>query len=527
MSIGLKRVPFSGGRKQGPNKWGEEVFGEGDYNKTVREITQNSSDNPKDKDQSEPVNIKIESFEINVSDIPESYILKESFKHGLAELKETYDPKGIACTKFSRAINVLSKEKITILKFSDYNTKGLYGEWDDTKSPIYRFFASIGFSIENGEGGGSRGHGKTAPFNLSKINTVFYSSHSKHNNKDQFTYFGSTDLIYFKNNKGQFNGEIFYCDHDGATEYKAISFNSLKEAEGTIPPWMMQRTQEGTDVYVVGFEPPTDDWKELIIKSYMRNFYAAIIDHKITVEINGSLLDNKSIYTSEYLNLFDETDRRDRTLQYIDTYINGHSETRDLPLLGNCCVKVLRKEGYSRSYDLMRSRKMMIEDQRKRAWSSYDYAAVFCCESSEGSKILRKTEGSTHRKWDFKSIRNGEKYRIEIRDFIRDVVTKIAGNGSSEEEDIQVAELFSAGIGLTGIGQDSISNKLDDNETGRKSPGMESFKKELVAKDGTVIIDSSGKLRRKKGLVKKKKKRKKRTNQNIGNKKKTFSVSDF
>ena len=66
MSIGLKRVPYAGGRKQGPNKWSEEVFGGGDYEETVREITQNSGDNPKSQDQSHPVRMKIESFEIKI-----------------------------------------------------------------------------------------------------------------------------------------------------------------------------------------------------------------------------------------------------------------------------------------------------------------------------------------------------------------------------------------------------------------------------------------------------------------------------
>jgi hypothetical protein len=529
MSIGLKRVPFSGGRKQGPNKWGEEVFGEGDYNKTVREITQNSSDNPKNPNQLLPVRIKIDSFEINVNEIPGSHELKESFEGGLDYLKAGYDKEGATCSKFQKGIDVLNGDKITILKFSDYNTTGLYGDWDDSLSPIYRFFASIGFSVEGGEGGGSRGHGKTAPFNLSRINTVFYSSYSKHEEVEQHTFFGSTDLIYFEQNKQKYNGEIFFCDHDGGTEYRTITYDSLEAAKGTIPSWMAQRTEVGTDVYVIGFEPTSDNWKDMIIKSYMRNFYAAIIDNKITVEINGSLLDSDTINTSQYLNLFDEKDKRDRTLQYIDAYINGHSETRVLPLLGKCCVKVIQKDGYARSYDLMRSRKMMIEDQRKRTWSSYDYSAVFCCESTHGSEILRKTEGSTHRSWDFKSLIGGEKYRIEIRDFIREVVTAVAGSGASDEEDVQVAELFAEGIVLAGGGKKTASGEVNDNETGRKLPQIkEDIEIPVVVKGGTLRIDPEGKIKETRPVKpKRKKKVREKTNPNTSNKKKKYSVSEF
>ncbi|KAA5827750.1 hypothetical protein FPF71_02625 [Algibacter amylolyticus] len=529
MSIGLKRVPYSGGRKQGPNKWGEEVFGEGDYNKTVREITQNSSDNPKDINQLDPVKIKIESFEVDVNQIPGSQELKDSFKCGLNYLKAGYDESGVTCSKFQKGIDLLSGDKITILKFSDYNTTGLYGDWDDTSSPIYRFFASVGYSIEGGEGGGSRGHGKTAPFNLSRINTVFYSSYSKHEGKEQHTFFGSTDLIYFEQEGQKYKGEIFFCDHDDGTEYRTITYDSFEEAKRTIPSWMAQRTEEGTDVYVVGFEPKSDDWEDLIIKSYMRNFYAAIIDNKITVEINGKLLDSNTINTIQFISLFDKNDKQDRTLQYIDAYMNGHSETRELPLLGKCCVKVIQKDGYARSYDMMRSRKMMIQDQRKRTWSSYDYSAVFCCESTHGSEILRKTEGSTHRAWDFKSLVGGEKYRVEIRDFIREVVTAVAGSGASDEEDVQVAELFAAGIGLSGGGQNTASAEITDNETGRKLPQI---KKDNIipvnVKSGTVRIDPNGNIKKARPIKeKRKKKTQEKTNPNTSNKRKKYSVSEF
>lgn len=528
MSIGLKRVPYAGGRKQGPNKWSEEVFGGGDYEETVREITQNSGDNPKSQDQPHPVRMKIESFEIDSTNIPGHSELLESFEYGLRYLKKSYPEDGVTCTRFQNGIDILSKDKVRVLRFSDYNTTGLFGAWDDVKSPVHRFFAAIGSSIEGGEGGGSRGHGKTAPFNLSSINTVFYSSYSEEQTVPQHTFYGCTDLIYFTKEAEKFNGEIFFCDYDEKNEYRAIIKENLDDARAHIPEWLLQREKEGTDIYIIGFEANDDNWENKLLKAYMRNFYAAIIDRRLEVDINGKCLDANSIQSKVFQSLFKETDKADQTLQYINAYINGFKETRNLPTLGRCSVAVIKKEGYTRRIDFMRSRKMKIEDKGKKSWSSFDYAAVFCCESKEGSEKLRSLEGSTHGKWNFEAIPDGKIIWSEIRNFTKEIVQLIAGTTDGFEEELNVADLITLGIGLTGSGANSGTDKPEGQETARKTPALGTTNLKKVVKSGTVIVTKDGIKKRKKTIQKPKKQPLNKVSNPASNgNKQTYRIANF
>lgn len=536
MDIGLKRIRYSGGPKQGPNKWGQEVFGNDNYDKVIREITQNSTDNPLDVEQQDAIHVKIKSFELPISEFPWFRLLKTSFENGLDFLLDSYDEQGEVCKNYKRAINLLSKEKISVLKISDYNTSGLYGDWNDKNSTLFRFFGSIGVSVEDGDGGGSRGHGKTAPFNLSKLNTCFYSSYSNKNDIDQYIYYGVSDLVFFEDNGDKFSGKIFYCDFDGKDEYKAISLENYTEASlNNIPQWMTERNEHGTDIFIIGFEPNDNDWEAEIIRAFMRNFYAAIIDKKLEVDINNFKLNSESILSDDTKKIFLNTIAKDFTLEFIDTYINGVKKYKELPGLGNCSVHVLRKDQYCRKIDMMRSRQMKIYEIRKNTWASYDYAAVFCCRSIEGSKILRKMEGSTHTAWDYKKIKNGRKYYEEYRDFIRDAVYEIAGSVDGDDEEVNIEDILFTGIGDIAEGKNGLSEKETKVETARQIPVEPIDKIILNVGDGDIVISSDGKAKKRKRNKKKSEgeirtpdsREVERTNRRTNKIKRSYKIEDF
>ena len=528
MPINLYRIPYVGGRKQGPNKWGQEVFGKDNYDKVVREIAQNSTDNPFPKNDDTTVKLSISTFEIDTNEIPSKSVLLDSFESSLKYLESSgYKKGGDVYNRFLNGVELLKNEKIKILKFSDFNTSGLYGSWSDPNSPIYRFCATIGFSIEDGDGGGSRGHGKTAPFNLSGINTCFYASQSSlESGEIQSTYYGCADLVYHEVGDEKYNGEVFFSDFDNKSEYKAITFFSDIEAEEKIPFWMRQRRKDGTDIFIVGFEPEDFNWEDEILRCFMRNFYAAIIDRKLEVSIGDFVLDRESILGEKCLELFDEFDRSDYTMQYIKAYVHGETVTSTLPLLGECSLSIITKENYGRKIDMMRSRRMKINDVRKNTWSGQDFAAVFCCKNSEGSKILRKMEGSTHTKWDHNKIKNGQKYYDEYMSFIKGVIQKYAGSLNGDEEDLIVSDILSGSFGMNRGGNKSGSP--DVIETARLNPGVLKQKIKQKIKTGSVIISSKGKIKRK-TVVKSKKEpaKNKETHPSTARKKREYRVEDF
>lgn len=520
MAIGIHRLPYIGGRKEGPNKFNEELFS--DYDRVIREVAQNTTDNPFNKDQTDPIELKIELLKIDSEQIPDKNILVNSYKS--VEQSGRFEQGGIIHKRLLSAIKVLESDKISILKFSDFKTTGLYGKWDDETSPIYRFFASIGFSVENSDGGGSRGHGKTAPFSLSQINTCFYSSYSNKSGKDQFSFFGQTDLFFFEEKKKKYAGEIYYCDFDeNSEEYKSIDFTSREEASNSIPAWMNNRDEMGTDVYVLGFEND-DSWKEEMIKCCIRNFYASIYDERFVINVENERIDKSTI--TEKLNLFDEFDKSDLTYQFVTTYIKGHSESKKLKLLGDCKVYVFEKEFYGRKIDFMRSRRMKIFQATQNKWASSDYCAVFICDSENGSKILRKMEGSTHTKWDRNQIENGHKYLKEANDFLREVIEKVVGLNDGEEQDLDISDILGHDLGESK--GDGVNVEKAKEETARKIPKSISSEIPGGVRRGTVVVSSTGKLKRVRPVKKQKKEKEKEgTKKSSSKKEKVYRVDDF
>lgn len=520
MAIGIHRVPYVGGRKEGPNKFNEELFS--DYDKVIREITQNSTDNPLKKGQSDAVELKIQLLSIKTDQVPDREVLVKSYKS--LEQSGVFEPDSPVHKRLLNAINVLEADEISVLKFSDYKTTGLYGKWNDESSPIYRFFASIGFSVENSDGGGSRGHGKTAPFSLSQVNTCFYSSFSKESGVEQYSFFGQTDLFFFEDEDKRYSGEIYYCDFDKSSlEYKSIEFPSRRESSNHIQSWMNSRDEVGTDVYVLGFkEDPS--WKEEMTKCCIRNFYASIYDQRLIVDIDDIRIDKSTMM--DKLNLFDEFDKVDLTYQFVTTYIQGHMESKSLKLLGECKVSVFEKEFYGRKIDYMRSRRMKIFQATRNRWASSDYCAVFICDSEEGSKILRKMEGSTHTKWDKKLIENGEKYLKEANDFIREVIEKVVGLNSGEEQDLDISDILGYDFGESkGEGENAEKVK---KETARKIPKSQSSSIPGGVSKGTVIVTKNGKIARVKPVKEQQREKEKEVSiKSSARKERVYHVDDF
>lgn len=106
----------------GINDAGIETFSKDFTNSLVRESIQNSLD-AKDESINSPVEVHFNLFETNVSTLP-----------GYEDLRAAIDKcclssKGdkTANDFFRKASEIIKKDKITILRISDYNTVGLQG----------------------------------------------------------------------------------------------------------------------------------------------------------------------------------------------------------------------------------------------------------------------------------------------------------------------------------------------------------------------------------------------------------------
>ena len=77
---------------------------------------------------------------------------------------------------FERAKKVVEKKNVSVLRISDFNTKGLTGSDKDYNTPWQNLVKASGVSDKGDDAGGSFGIGKSAPFACSDLRTVFYAT---------------------------------------------------------------------------------------------------------------------------------------------------------------------------------------------------------------------------------------------------------------------------------------------------------------------------------------------------------------
>jgi len=160
---------------------------QGDHEKYIaREAIQNAIDAR--LDYSAPVLVEFEHFNIPTKEIPGYETIYEKTERSL----EFVEGQEKAENFFNNSLSMLKKNKIPVLRISDYNTIGLMGADKDRNGGWYRLVKAVGTSSPKGVGGGSFGIGKGAPIAASGIRTVFYSSV---NNLDEPVFQGKARLV--------------------------------------------------------------------------------------------------------------------------------------------------------------------------------------------------------------------------------------------------------------------------------------------------------------------------------------------
>ena len=185
------------------------TFRDSRYEGLAREILQNSLDEQLDKRK--PVRVEFSLTEVNTKDIPDFENYKRLFKDGYESWKDDSQPN--AKIFFAETLNALSKNKIKVMRISDFNTNGVLGsQQEEIKSakditPWYDLLKSEGSSSKGDTQGGSFGIGKNATFANSITRTVLYSTYDRKNIK---SHEGVAKLAtVFKNGK-RYSSKCYY-----------------------------------------------------------------------------------------------------------------------------------------------------------------------------------------------------------------------------------------------------------------------------------------------------------------------------
>ncbi len=381
---------------------------------------------------------------------------------------------------------------LSCMRISDYNTVGMSYTESDTKSPFYAFLRAGGVSAKSPGSGGSFGFGKGAYYTLSPIKTIVVSTKT---DSDDVFFEGSTILTTHKDELGEKLTAYGFYDNKGGEP----------TSETDEIPEIFQREEKGTDVNIIGLWDERHR-KNIMVKSVLNNFWLAIHDNKLIVQIDDVIMthDNLSQIMDEYFEgQFEsgaptEIESRNpksynKALKYAGSSDQFRVFEEELETLGSVKLYVYLEKGLPNRTSFFRKPKMVVFKRTNR--KVIGYSSVFVCENERGNDILRLMENPAHNEWkkenhpkkEGKINKTARKAENEISSFINEKLEELskvkAGKKSvflGLEEYLSIPEDLAEkeeeydfeGDNLNTVsGQET--KETTDEETGMQTTGME------------------------------------------------------
>lgn len=431
-------APAGGGMEDGFNNPAIEYFVGNPSYYLARESIQNILDaTPPGSNQA---NAKFSSFDIKGNEIPEHKKLVEIIS--ACNLYETENPK--AKIFYQHAQEVLRGDSyLNVLRIDDFNTTGMSGADDDRKGNYHKFMKSFGSSGKTIGSGGSFGLGKAAYYAASNFRMIFVSSIYEENEKSKYMFQGKLLLNSFS-----INGDIKRGDGSfGLSGQKAVRNLDLV-------PEIFKRDEIGTSIFIISFRD-NRYWKENILHSVLENFWPAISDGLINVEVGGTIVDDNSIreiMEREYSLNNRDSEKNQNPLPYFLSYHQKDPKMiyeKKLDILGNVQLSTLLESGLPNKTEYARSIGMIVQKNR-RYYCSKDHASFFYCKNREGSEILKRMENPRHDEW---RVRNGSNIdgspdrdlieaEKELREFIKEAHDRFGSGTNQDYVDIPNLEQY-------------------------------------------------------------------------------------
>lgn len=443
----------------------------------ARETIQNSLD-ARDSEKKEPVKVKFSFSDIETKTLPGFNELKEI---ALENAIKFWKKKGNDDTvKFLEQFkSVIEAKKVKILKISDYNTCGL----DDTSYDA--LVLGNGYSEKaNENAAGSKGIGKAAPFAASDLRLVFYNTVPK---DDDIKHAGVLNFVSF--NPPETETDVITQSRalyqDETTEYVPGQINFGFEER--------QKTEYGTDLFVVGLRNSDEDWENKIIFSTVNNFLVSILEDKLVVVVNDRVIDKETIQ-EVLINLktadwnSDEKRLLESTEDYYEAYTSPDSITFKLDEtfkakyefikdLSDGKLILLKKDKANRAILQTRISGMKIYDRRSIS-RSINFTGIFRATGKELDKFLRALENTNHDNWSPDQLLDNRK---EAKAFLDDlyrwfkdkVIDSFVSDSADSIDAIGLSSFLPARSrqqgGTSESKESGIKNKIDKVEIRRQS----------------------------------------------------------
>jgi len=421
-NIGWHFPESGGGAYDGFNEAGIETFSGERFRSLAREILQNSLDAA----TTEKVTVEFEVIPIPRSKFPGLSELGKSISRCSKEPSVKADSKANAAIFFKHAKEIVEAPKISCLRIRDSGTTGLRGP---VNGPTGQWFAiTKGRGLSEGKdpvAGGSFGIGKSAPFTVSDLRTIFYSTRYEENGKPVERALGKCILTSQTMKPGIYTS---------GTGYYGISEKGIPLEGADIPEELRVIGHgDGTQILIGGFSGRggIENWQNQIIAEVVANFFYAIHSGKLEVMIQGKSgqLDviDKQMLRGWFDNPRISSNKAVRDAKFYYEACTGdlHEHGIQVPTLGHWRMWAYVDDGLPGKVALLRATGMLITDAQKGLirWPGFsDFAAVCICQGNDGNALLRRMENPQHNA--FEPERLGNKRECQKAEKALDTLTK-------------------------------------------------------------------------------------------------------
>lgn len=434
-----------------------------DLGSLARETIQNSLDARADPAQ--PVRVVFRLSEMRTGGFPGREQLLQVMQQA-----SVFTAGGSNATKiYGRAMAALRGRTLTLLTVTDSNTTGLQGGDADHNGSWNRLTRQTGGSAKDAGAGGSYGVGKGAPFALSVLRTVYYSTRTA----DGVAFIGRARLSSFQEGSDIMQGGGFYGISDPPGRPRQTL--SVRDPE-VIPACFPPPDSQGTSIYIPVALTDSRQNKLLheSVRAVVRSFWAAIHRGNLQVTFEGFgeaplVIDPATLPAI----IAGHEDPAHPVMPYYMAF-QQEPVVSTLPGLGEVRLHLLVGDDLPKRTVWMRSPLMMVRE--KRSMTPVPFAAVLLCDSPEGNELLRLMEPPEHNDWLVTRApveqRGAAREALDaLQAFVRDTVRAAGTLDPGELHDIPALQELLPGaeehsIRLKSTGQDATVQETD-RETGR------------------------------------------------------------
>jgi len=431
--------PTGGGVAAGFNDPGLAHFGGAREQSLARETIQNSLDAT--ARLGEPVDVEFELQELDGD-----WFRKDQLAGAIDACIAGAEDDGKALAALREARRLLERPKLTFLRVADRNTTGLQGQkWR-------ALVKEVGASRHEASGGrvtagGSWGIGKSAPFTVSPLRTVFYWTRFEQDGAPRELFQGKAVLMSHRSGNEERQGTGFFGLTDGCEALEGGRIPAgIAAVEGA--------SRRGTSLWIAGF-PKAGGWQDRIARRVVASFFGAIADGQLRVTLEtgaGAEGDILEIARDSLAGWFEQlggsgaagdADEVEEARLFWDVLRDGERIDRQIPGLGLCRLWIRVDDDDARlprKVGLMRKTGMLITTEQaalKQFHGTDRFIAICRFEADEGNALLRQMENPRHDQFEPGHIEDPEQQRQAARalkratDWIREEVNRHAGRPAS------------------------------------------------------------------------------------------------